>query len=737
MADTVQAAANRPYQNNQDYLADALKKIQLRLNLAVLKQRAQQRELEDTNLVSNELLHELYLDSAESLQPHASANKLVALEKTIAQLDAQMEARLVLSREQNVFIPMDMLRYLFNLSPLEMDVLLVFLAPYIEERYQKLYGYLTTAKAYPNLSVQLLVHILAQNYQQRAYITTCLSNEAPLLKWQLLNYADNASSGITLASAFNLDLSIANFLLEVINTSSSQQDYWTVIPSDGQIASLSLDEALKSQLQQLLANLKAGLTEYKTNFVYFYGPDPSVMVQTMAALATSLSAKPAKIDAHYLLDIIQACRYDTQQARQRIRRLIRELLLNNYCLLITSAELLYEDETKVFYVEQLLFKELSAAFKIIFLQAKRLHRLNLSDIANGEKALHVLSLEFPLPDFALRRQLWERALTRYQLASVSSEASHLANTFVLTQSQIDAITQTIAAQNLTEPTAIIANILAACNTQNQDDLHEFAKPQKRKLSLADIVLTQATQAQLLEICQRKQYQRQIFHHWGFAAKNSVRDGLCALFYGPSGTGKTSAATVIANELNLQLYVIDVAVMLSKYIGETEKNFAKLFDVAESSNAILFFDEADALFGKRSEVKDAHDRYANVQTSYLLQRIETYRGIIILASNMLNNIDEAFMRRIQFLVEFPMPNEQLRQQIWQQAFPKDAPLASDFDYRFLAKKLKLAGGNISNIALRAAFQAADTGQISMQHIMQAAQQEYAKLGKPFIDRKSVV
>src|SRR6185369_7694969 len=207
--------------------------------------------------------------------------------------------------------------------------------------------------------------------------------------------------------------------------------------------------------------------------------------------------------------------------------------------------------------------------------------------------------------------------------------------------------------------------------------------------------------------------RLVLDEWGFGARLPLGSGVNVLFSGPSGTGKTMAAQVVAGALGLDLYRIDLSRVVSKYIGETEKNLGTIFDEAQSSNAILFFDEADALFGKRSEVKDAHDRYANIEVAYLLQRIESYDGVAIMATNLRQNIDEAFTRRLDFLVDFPFPETEYRHRIWATHFPPEAPLASDVDLMEIAEHYRLAGGNIRNVALAAAYlAAANGGAISM-------------------------
>ncbi|MFO0729698.1 MAG: ATP-binding protein [Nitrospiraceae bacterium] len=220
----------------------------------------------------------------------------------------------------------------------------------------------------------------------------------------------------------------------------------------------------------------------------------------------------------------------------------------------------------------------------------------------------------------------------------------------------------------------------------------------------------------------------VYDGWGFAAKGARGLGICALFSGASGTGKTMAAEVLANELRLDLYRIDLSAMVSKYIGETEKNLRRVFDAAEEGGAILLFDEADALFGKRSEVKDSHDRYANIEVSYLLQRIEAYRGLAVLTSNLKNSLDQAFIRRIRFIVHFPFPDTAQRIEIWRRIFPSGAPM-EQLSLEKLAR-LNLTGGSIRNLALNAAFLAADAGEpVGMKHLLAAAQCEYTKLEKP--------
>ncbi|MCY4365527.1 MAG: ATP-binding protein [Chloroflexi bacterium] len=235
--------------------------------------------------------------------------------------------------------------------------------------------------------------------------------------------------------------------------------------------------------------------------------------------------------------------------------------------------------------------------------------------------------------------------------------------------------------------------------------------------------------QLLEICACFRNTSLVYGQWGFDPDSSGGKGLNLLFVGSSGTGKTMAAELIACSLDLDLHRIDLSNIVSKYVGETEKNLEAIFRRAQEANRILLFDEADALFGKRAEIRDSHDRYANLEVSYLLQKMEEYQGIAILNTNLRNNLDDAFLRRLHFVVEFPFPDEEQRLLIWRRVFPAEAPLQSDIDLAFMARQFRLAGGNIKNIALAAAFLAAyDGNSIEVKHLTRATRREYQKMGK---------
>jgi hypothetical protein len=267
----------------------------------------------------------------------------------------------------------------------------------------------------------------------------------------------------------------------------------------------------------------------------------------------------------------------------------------------------------------------------------------------------------------------------------------------------------------------------ACRLLARTRLDDLAQRIEPDADWTRLVLPPDEVRTLRAIGAQVRHRARVIHEWGFSRHGQRGSGTSAIFSGPSGTGKTMAAEVLAGELDLDLYRIDLSAVVSKYIGETEKNLKRVFDAAEESGAILLFDEADALFGKRTEVKDSHDRHANIEVSYLLQRMESYQGLAILTTNLRKNIDDAFLRRIQFVVEFPFPDAELRERIWRNIFPPQTPLEL-VDHRRLAM-LAVAGGNIKNIARNAAYlAAAEDRPLGMEHLLDAVRREYAKLGQ---------
>jgi SpoVK/Ycf46/Vps4 family AAA+-type ATPase len=346
----------------------------------------------------------------------------------------------------------------------------------------------------------------------------------------------------------------------------------------------------------------------------------------------------------------------------------------------------------------------------------------------------LFNVDFPLPTYPERKRLWHEYAGNGTSAPETLHLAALAAQFRFTRREIrNAVAMAKTRAVLREGVgaqAAPADLEAACRAESNSRLSGFARKIESAYAWDDLVLPQAHKNQLGEIIDYIRNHEAVYTEWGFSRKHFLGKGVNMLFSGPSGTGKTMAAGIISAELGLDCYKIDLSTVVSKYIGETEKNLNRIFAEAETSNAVLFFDEADALFGKRTEVKDSHDRYANIEVNYLLQKMEEHEGVVILATNLSKNVDDAFLRRVHFSVVFPFPEKDERLLVWRRVFPEEAPVGEDIDWDFLARRLKITGGNIKNIALGAAFLAKRENHptIDMRHVVLSAKREFQKTGK---------
>lgn len=351
-----------------------------------------------------------------------------------------------------------------------------------------------------------------------------------------------------------------------------------------------------------------------------------------------------------------------------------------------------------------------------------------------EHPIHLQCMEMPLLTVNERIVLWEQFSKDYCL-SKDINLTMCANQFILSADKIKEVLKTANFIRIEqEREEIIQNdIRMAVKQQSPNQLGRFATLINSVYTWEDLVVSKEQEHQMRMICNQLKYRNIVGEEWGFFKKTAYGRGICALLYGSPGTGKTMAVQVMANELGLDLYRVDLSQMVSKYIGETEKNISELFKKAKNINALLFFDEADSMFAKRSEVKDSHDRNANAQTAHLLQKLEDYEGIAILATNYVNNIDDAFKRRIKFMINFSFPTPQVRLQLWNAILPPAVPCEEELDFEFYAEHFELSGSNIKEILTNASFIAAsEGGELANRHIIEAIKLNFSKYGKILTD-----
>lgn len=565
----------------------------------------------------------------------------------------------------------------FKLSEFDLDIIAIALAPELDRRYESLYAYLQDDVRSKRPSVDLALNLLCADAIERLEKRDRFASTAPLIQEGLLSLESDQIKPTLLAQELHLNPQLIRFLLHQPGLDPGCELVQSTI---------SLEELPNDLSQQL----KALIDQDWQMPMYFQGSDRALKRKAAKALATAWNCP---------------------------------------LLIAPSVTALAHWVREAWFQSALLYVEMDAATIPTLCKTRMI--LSGEQPFRSAEPLGIVTLMFPMPDFTQRQQHWRKHLEEAKLSIAASDLDALADRFRLTETQIvDAIA---TARHIAKWKSEPIDLFAAVRAQSGQDLAGLARKINPVYSWDDIILPTDPRAQLEELCNQAKYRPRVYQDWEFGKRLSRGKGLTVLFSGLPGTGKTMAAEVIAQELQLDLYQIDLSQIVSKYIGETEKNLDRIFTAAANSNAILLFDEADALFGKRSEVQDSHDRYANIEIGYLLQKMEEYEGIAILTTNLRSNLDDAFVRRLRFIIDFPLPNERDRLHIWERIFPATTPHSSDMDLRTMAERFEISGANIRNIALAAAFLAAsDGGVVTMTHLIRATQREYQKMGKLLMD-----
>jgi hypothetical protein len=605
--------------------------------------------------------------------------------------------------------PVVRLVQLARLNLFEIGCVLLSLAPEVDLRFERLFGYVQDDVTRRRPSVSLALRLLAppeEGFARRASFTEF----GPLRRLQVLHLIEPAGQphAPLLSHSLALDGHISAFLLGQTSLNEALSPQAAILPP-GEPDALPLPAPLLQQLKTLGA---VSLERLDESVIHLGGPDTTTRLLAARALAARWKLRLLSVELPPLAE-----RLGLDLALTLAQR---EAGLHGAALYLSDLDQL--DGQQIIRLRQRVQEEILAP--LIFLGSS-------TKFSWAGLSLPVGELDVPT-----RIGLWQSSLKQGSAngAGITDrELEALATKFRLTSSEIEAAVRAGRGQarwrNPAEPHITMDDLYAAARAQSSPILSSLAQKVPLRYRWQDIVLPEDTFAQLREMKTYIEQRHVVYDRWGFGEKLTLGKGLMAMFTGPSGTGKTMAAGILAAAVGLDLYRIDLSGVVSKYIGETEKNLNQVFAQAENSNAILFFDEADALFGKRSEVKDAHDRYANIEIAYLLQKMEEYDGAVILATNLKMNLDDAFLRRMHFVVDFPEPDEDDRHLIWQRSLPDSLPLAKDVDLPLLARRYKLSGGSIRNIVLAAAFLAAEEGQgVAMSHLLHATRRELQKQGK---------
>lgn len=708
-------ALQRAYNGTSEHLLAEMKWLGFLIERQVLLSRgAREREQPDPfkSLYISDSEIERLVGGGGADAVDDSDTKLLLEQAAAAKQEASAIKKASLDR--SVFLPLARLAHVFALSEFEENVVLLALAVELDLKYERLFAWLQDDIARKRPSIDLALRLFCVTPEEKLAARAAFSVDAPLFRARILRPLDRTDSPL-LARPLALDDSVLAFLLGSGATDLNYSACARLFETSTSVEELLLPETLRRQLFRLVRKRPQKLV------LNLIGP-PGAGRKTLACrLGREIGAPLLVID---LQELVQ--QFDNFE--EALRTLLRRGLLHQQAVCLENTASLSGDDEKSALLRNALRRAAADLAWLLFVVAEK--PWSAAELFSGQT---FLTIDVPGPGIPAREKLWS-AFAGSQLNRFDERISweDIAAKFRLTAGQIEAALAHARHRALLRGKEALINeedIHQGCYSQSNRRLASLARRLPPRHGWQNLTLPAGALAQLREICSQVRHRRRVYGDWGFDATLSLSKGLAVLFYGQSGVGKTMAVEVIANELKLELFKIDLSTVVSKYIGETEKNLSRIFHEAESSNAILFFDEADALFGKRSEVKDAHDRYANIEINYLLQRMEEFDGLAVLATNLRKNIDEGFFRRMHFAIEFPFPDSMHRYRIWKQHLPEAAPVASDVDFDYLAERFHLTGGNIRNVVVNAAFLAAEEAKkIGMEHLIRATRREYEKIGR---------
>lgn len=710
-----------PYAGNDDYLADWVRFLDIKIYFYlhhILKINASGEHKLDKYkglVIGKEEILRL-LAALEQGNDGAKATESAGAREyyeALPLLEAYLKHRKVISIKQGVFLPFAYLIHIFNLDPFEQHCIILGLLSCLDRKYEKVFAYLQDDVTMKYPTSDLALKLFAPGEKGLQVMQMLHPLEEKLFKYFFTGQNQHQN---LLSRPLIPDKRMLDFILDYRTEAVTVERFLTLFFPGDELPELIVQGEVQQSLEKIL-----GLDE-RSKLIFCHGPRGSGKKLQIKTLAQKVGKPVVFAGSSNLF------KDDGRLDTVNFLKTVREALMHDAFLCLTDFQDLLPAEGRLEETVQELLWEIDSRIETVFVTSRERWQLSKKD-----SSYRWIDLEIGLPDRMERSVVW-KSMVGSDVPGDGIAPHELANKFHFTPGQIASALvearQTAKWQGEERLTREI--LIKACYRQISHSLNKKASLVLGSYVETDLVLPPEQKIQLRNACNHVQYRHIVFEQWGFEEKLSYGKGISMLFGGPPGTGKTMAAQVVAGELGLEMYKIDLSQVVSKYIGETEKNLKEVFDEAEKSNAILFFDECDALMGRRTEVKDSHDRYANIETSFLLQKVEEYEGVSILATNFMTNIDTAFLRRINYVLHFPFPDAHSREQIWRGIFPEQAPLAADIDFVYLAKQFEMAGGNIKNIAVNASFLAAASAtEISMRHILLALKSELTKQGKSLV------
>ncbi len=635
-----------------------------------------------------------------------------------------------------ISLPLEELRASFQLSDLELKLLIAAAAPRLSVDLSRAFSFAWADFSVRQPTAGFLAELVSSDPHEAALALACLDSNATLARYRLIVLHEH-ERWKPMTPLIHAPVAVPQRVIDFIvglGAEAASPDGCTLHEGEADLDSLVFEEDARTALMSAMRATPARIC--------LQGPQGVGRRTLLRALAAASGQRLLEVDLSLALMPPESSPASQRPLIiHRLSEILREARMHNALVLLRM------DSLAGHAIEEVLRQRAAAVRALINhypggLAVSVADRGSLVSLLFGD--LPSVTLRLPAADG--QRALWQRALGKHMDAEGAARtAGPLARSYRLTPGAIYAAvesTLTHAVRRRRGDQALTSTgLLDAVRRQIDHRLGMLAEPHSVQLDLEDIVMSPAGRSQVNEILRFARCADEVFHGWGFAKHSPQGRGLSVMFSGPPGTGKTLVAGVLARELGRMLYRIDLSRIVDKYIGETEKNLARVFDEAERAQAMLLFDEADSLFAKRTAVKSSNDRYANLEVNFLLQRLEAFDGVSILTTNFVTSIDEAFQRRIRFKVEFPMPDAEQRAALWRKLLPPSAPQRADIDFRRIGEEFELSGGHVRNAVLRAAIEAVDCReQISGEMLWRAAVSECREMGilihnpEPFHNRK---
>lgn len=702
------------YKSSTEHMEDLLCLLDIYLSIAFLIKEDKGDGIEKLSLRGITITSE---EVKNSLEASTVYNRTLILSNElkyeIIKSIEHIKSRVSASERLNIALKFNEICNFFNLSDFQRFSLLTSIASEYNRKYEKLFGYIQDDinLKVPTKGMIISLYELANEIDEKE-CADFLNNNNVMFRYLFQSTTNNQVNSSNLSDAIYLKKRVLSYILGLNDIDFNLKEIIEFFSYNSYCQELVVHSNILEKIINIVNNLD--VKESGSSVIYLFGKKGIGKKFIVKHLARIIKTNILFINVSGILLLKK------DELREKLNDIFLEMILSASIVCFTNLDdTSYEKNNLIEFINYV--KENVKFFFMISEEKIKEY---------GSLDINKISIEIPILTAREKAIIWSEFIKEYKV-STDVDIALNANKYILTPKQIKDVLNTARFYSYSENDEIInqKHIISAIKQGNLNQLGEYATLVNAVFTWEDLIIEDKQKSDLQLICDQLKYRDIVGNQWGFDKKMPYGKGLCSLFYGSPGTGKTMAAQVIANELGLDLYRIDLSQLVSKYIGETEKNISMLFKNAQNINAILFFDEADSLFAKRSEVKSSNDKYANSETAHLLQKIEDYEGISILATNFSNNIDDAFKRRIRFMIEFKLPNAETRYKLWKSILPKEAKADPHIDFDFFAKEFELSPSTIKEILLNSAYiAAAENVEISNRTIFKAIKNNFSKYNK---------